>query len=198
MLQANMLTAGRNQGFYSQNLEDLSALLGDDYNGRMFVFFRHPFYSFLNKLDRGETIETDNIMTRILCRDFTDELNFVKLGTAKRVMRENFVVGLVDEHLPQSFTRVAEYYGWKETDGSGCANKYLSTVKHDRYGELMHDNSEKWQDFMQHNKYDLQLYEYARSLFRAHAQTLISLEKQILYKTDDEEEEEEEDDDNEN
>ena len=98
-------------------------------------------------------------------------------------MQENFVVRLIDEHLPQSFTRIAEYYGQKETNGSECANKYLRKVKHDRYGELMHDNSEKWQDFMQHNKYNLKLYEYARSLFRAHAQTILSFEKQIPYKT---------------
>ena len=62
-------------------------------------------------------------------------------------------------------------------------------MKLDPKGELMHDESKSWETFIKDNYIDLQLYEFARSVFRAQKQTIIPRDKQIS--TNDEEEKEE-------
>jgi len=174
---------GRNTGFYSTDLKELDELLTNDQQGRIFAFFRHPFYTFLEQINAEQTYQnSNNIITRTLCGDYDSELTFREIGDAKRVMRENFVVGLLDENLEESFHRIADYYGWRRKGDPECENKFLSAVKPDYFGEMMHDNSEQWEGFRRLNSFDLQVYEYARSLYRSQIHTIKSLEKQLLLK----------------
>lgn len=176
-----MSSFGRRRIYHISDLQlqTIDDIVTEKSHGRMFAFFRHPYYGFQ---ERSEVTPEDNPLTRVLAGGFKGKLTFKELGVAKRYIRERFVIGLLDENLIESFQRIADYFGWTETGGPMCISKFLSTVNHDHYGELMHEKSEQWGKFMEAHTYDLQIYEFARSTYRGQKQTIISFEKQILYK----------------
>ena len=152
----------------------------------MFSFFRHPFHAYLDQITQGVT-PTSDIMTRHLVQNLDKPLSLKELGVAKRMVRERMVVGLLDENIHESIQRVADYYGWKAMQGEPCILKYLESISPDQFKEMMHDNSQQWDKFLEINKFDLQVYEFARSVFRGQKQTIISLDRQYALQESEEE-----------
>eukprot|EP00594_Rhizosolenia_setigera_P012110 CAMPEP_0178979108 /NCGR_PEP_ID=MMETSP0789-20121207/25617_1 /TAXON_ID=3005 /ORGANISM="Rhizosolenia setigera, Strain CCMP 1694" /LENGTH=264 /DNA_ID=CAMNT_0020669093 /DNA_START=430 /DNA_END=1224 /DNA_ORIENTATION=- len=182
---------GRTRGIFSTDIREVGEMWTDEYRGRMFAFFRHPFALYLDKKKEGVTEPLDNLFVRSLIGDYEMTLTFKELGIAKKIIREKCMPGLLDEFFEESFKRITDYYGWENKGGDACVDKYLKTIPHDHFGEMMHDNSEDWEYFLENNHYDLQVYEFARSVYRSGYQTMIPLYKQYALLEEDEEEEEE-------
>lgn len=195
-VEPEMSSLSRTNGLASPNIREVAAKFNANYYGRMFAFFRHPYQIFKESIMR-ETVE--NPLIRTIIGEPEMKITYKELGIAKKVVREKCIVGLLDEHFDRSIKRIVDYFGWVEKDGMGesCFEKHRSKIPKDVYGDMMADSSPEWQEFMLKNRYDLQLYEFARSVHRAHAQTIIPRYKQLAALEDEEEDEDEEEGDSE-
>jgi hypothetical protein len=106
--------------------------------------------------------------------------------------------------MPESILRFAKYFGWVPTGGEGtklseendnaiaksCIDDILQSYPGERYAD---HNSPEWQAFYKANKMDCQLYELARSTWRAQTQTIIplTLQKKRAGEGDDDEKKDE-------
>lgn len=181
----------RTKGISSPNVMDVAALFTDKRQGRMFAFFRHPFQVFN---ESNIEVTQDNPLVRELLGPFDGLLTFKELGIAKKVIREKCVVGLLDENLAASVERITDHFGWPSKDGFGqaCFEKHKVNIPEDTYGDLMDlGGTPIWEKFIKMNRYDLQLYEYVRSTFRAHEQTIVTRDIQLKREIGDEKEDEE-------
>jgi len=173
--ELDLITSGMVDVMISPHVRKISDIFTWENQGRMFAFFRHPIE---RELDRGKSGDfRDNYMTRLIINKWEGELNFVDLGNAKKVIREKCVVGLLDEFKMESLERIVKYFGW---EGSQlCLEEYAAKMPDEEYGDLVDGTDENWQLLHKYNVYDVQLYEYARTTFRAQRQTLVPLAKQF-------------------
>jgi hypothetical protein len=171
----DLITSGMVDVIVSPHIRKFADIFSWDNQGRMFAFFRHPIE---RELARGKAGEfRDNYMVRFIINKQEGELNFVDLGNAKKVVREKCVVGLLDEFKMESLQRVMKYFGW---EGSQlCLEEYAARMPDEEYGDLVDGTDENWVLLHKYNIYDVQLYEYARTVFRAQRQTLVTLAKQF-------------------
>lgn len=165
--------------------------------------------------DEEEEVRSNNFLTRLLSNTMdvhtsTKEghqkqrpLGLKELGTAKQVIRQTTIVGTRDV-LSESIFRVGKYHGWVPMGGSGtkeslidddsiakvCIDDVVKDVPGERYAD--HDSPE-WHTFYDANKLDCELYEIARSTWRAQIQTIIPLvlQKRRAGESEDDTEEEE-------
>lgn len=177
----------RTKGIISTDLRMIAQQFTEQNRGRMFAFFRHPYYIYL--AEKSVSSAMDNPLARQILNQPEGNITLRGLGTAKKVIREKCVVGLLDSHINESIERIGEYYGWGKFK-INCARKYVNQIKKDADGELMDGNTKSWNEFLKNNYVDLQLYEFARSVFRAHRQTIIPREKQMSSTEEQEEESE--------
>jgi len=126
------------------------------------------------------------------------------LGIAKQVVRQTTIAGSRDL-MAESLFRFGKYYGWVPVGGEGtkesgekddaiaksCVDEAIKDAPGERYAD---HNSPEWQVFYKANKLDCQLYEIARSTWRAQIQTIIplTLQKQRAGEGDDDEKQDEE------
>jgi len=177
----------RTEGITSSNIRYIATQFNEDNYGRMFSFFRHPYGIYLRKkqLNKNTTV-IDNPMVRKILNQPDGKINFKLLGISKKFIREKCVVGLLDENLYKSVLRIASYLGFYSVSSS-CINQYLNNIELDPEGELIELYSDEWRTFIDYYHYDLQLYEFARSVYRAQEQTIVSREKQMNLVNDDDE-----------
>lgn len=108
-------------------------------------------------------------MTRFLSNERTKALTDYELDVAKEVLRRKTLVGLLSEK-GESLSRFFRYFGWDHLVGDGqqdCLEKNLDwnwPLKHRH--ETYDEGTETYDLIAKQNFYDLQLYDYARELFR--------------------------------
>lgn len=190
----------------SPHIREAAELFNQEHYGRMFSFYRHPIdYDVHQNLKEKLPPEAgaNNFLTRLLSDVHTGELSFKELGIAKQVIRQVTVAGTRDL-MSESLFRIGKYFGWVPVGGKGtkesqeaddvmakaCIEGIIATVPEERYAD---HNSPEWQVFYQRNTMDCQLYELARSTWRAQIQTIIplTLQKRRAGQGDDIDEEEE-------
>lgn len=166
--------------------------------GRMFTMFRHPvdrsvslfhyiqdtqwrrrqtFQKELSDLTIDEYFKSglaeNNWMTRFLTNQITKgELNRNDLNQAKEVLRRKCLVGLLSEK-GESFARFERFFGFplKDDEEKECHEKKLQwawPLKH-RHDQV-EEGTALWDLVLSHNTYDLELYDYAQTLFQQQAQ----------------------------
>jgi hypothetical protein len=172
----------------SPHIREAAELFSQDNFGRTFSFYRHPIdYDVHPNLRRTLPPEAgaNNFMTRLLSDVHVGPLSFKELGTAKQVIRQTTIAGTRDL-MAESMLRFGKYYGWVPVGGSGtrdgvesddviakaCIEDAVRDVPGERYAD--HDSPE-WRAFYEANKLDCELYEIARSTWRAQIQTIIPL-----------------------
>ncbi|KAL3784285.1 hypothetical protein ACHAW5_010105 [Stephanodiscus triporus] len=172
----------------SPHIREAAELFSQDNFGRVFSFYRHPIdYDVHPSLRKTLPPEAgaNNFMTRLLSDVRAGPLSFKELGTAKQVIRQTTIAGTRDL-LAESMFRFGKYYGWVPVGGSGtregvesddaiaraCIEDAVRDAPGERYAD--HDSPE-WHAFYEANKLDCELYEIARSTWRAQIQTIIPL-----------------------
>ena len=208
----------------SPHIHAAAELFSQDNFGRIFAFYRHPIdYDIHPELLRSlpssseaaeATSSDDNFLTRLLSNASSHAggrttLTYKELGTAKQIIRQITIVGTRDL-MSESIFRIGKYHGWVPIDGRGTressidddviAKSCIDDIVKDIPGELYADHdSKEWNAFYDANKLDCELYEIARSTWRAQIQTIIplTLQKRRAGEIDDDDEEEKEDEDEE-
>mmetsp|Transcript_5030 Transcript_5030/g.11310 ORF Transcript_5030/g.11310 Transcript_5030/m.11310 type:complete len:423 (+) Transcript_5030:181-1449(+) len=172
----------------SPHIREAAELFSQENSGRMFSFYRHPIdYDVHPNLKKKLPPEAgaNNFMTRLLSNVHTGPLGFKELGIAKQVIRQTTLAGSRDL-MAESLFRFGKYFGWVPAGGKGlnvtavqddelavkCIEEMLEGVPGERYAD---HNSKEWAVFYKANKLDCQLYEIARSTWRAQIQTIIPL-----------------------
>jgi hypothetical protein len=176
----------------SPHIRESAELFSQDHYGRMFSFYRHPIDYDVNpqlKQKLPPEAGASNFLTRLLSEVHVGELGFKELGIAKQVIRQTTVAGTRDA-MEESLFRIGKYFGWVPVNGMGtkeseesddaivkaCIQDIVQSFPKERYAD---HNSPEWQVFYQRNKLDCQLYEIARSTWRAQIQTIIPLTLQM-------------------
>lgn len=191
----------------SPHVKEAAELFSQDNFGRTFSFYRHPIdYDVHPNLKKKLPPEAgaNNFMTRLLSGVHTGPLGYKELGIGKQVIRQATIAGTRDL-MAESLFRFGKYYGWVPAGGEGtkesekkddaiamsCIEDIIKDVPGERYAD---HNSPEWKVFYKANKLDCQLYEIARSTWRAQIQTIIPLplQKQRAGEGDDDEKEDEE------
>ncbi|KAL7537319.1 hypothetical protein ACHAXR_007728 [Thalassiosira sp. AJA248-18] len=172
----------------SPHIREAAELFSQDNFGRMFSFYRHPIdYDVHPNLKKKLPPEAgaNNFLTRLLSDVHTGPLGFKELGIGKQVIRQATLAGTRDL-MTESMFRFGKYYGWVPIGGEGtkesqegddaiaksCIDDVIKDVPGERYAD---HNSPEWLVFYKANKLDCQLYEIARSTWRAQIQTIIPL-----------------------
>jgi len=190
----------------SPHIREVAELFTQENLGRMFSFYRHPIDYDLhpNLKTKLPPDAVNNFMTRLLSGVHSGELGFKELGIGKQVIRQTTLSGTRDL-MPESILRFGQYFGWVPVGGEGtklseetdnaiaksCIDDILQSYPGERYAD---HNSPEWLAFYKANKYDCQLYELARSTWRAQIQTIIplSMQKRRAGEGDDDEKNDEE------
>lgn len=191
----------------SPHIRETAELFSQDNFGRVFSFYRHPIdYDVDPGLKKKLPPEAgaNNFLSRLLSDVHTGPLEFKELGIAKQVIRQTTIAGSRDL-MAESLLRFSNYYGWVPVGGQGTKDSYesddaiakqcIEDIVKDAPGERYADhNSPEWKVFYKANKLDCQLYEIARSTWRAQIQTIIPLvlQKRRAGEGDDDEVKEEE------
>ncbi|KAL3810882.1 hypothetical protein ACHAXA_003404 [Cyclostephanos tholiformis] len=192
----------------SPHIREVAELFSVNNLGRTFSFYRHPVDydlhpSILESTPPGS--DTDNLMVRLLSNVRVGALGFKELGTAKQVIRQTTISGTRDM-MAESLFRFGKYYGWVPVGGTGTregiesdddiARACIGNMTKDLSGEkyVDHDGPE-WEAFYEANKLDCELYEVARSTWRAQIQTIVplTLQKRRAGEGDDDEKDGEDD-----
>jgi hypothetical protein len=196
----------------SPHIRAAAELFSQDNFGRTFAFYRHPIdYDIHPELRPTLPLEalSNNFLTRLLSNVHTGALGYKELGMAKQIIRQTTIAGTRDL-MSESLFRFGKYHGWVPVGGQGtkesiidddniaqtCINDAIKDIPGELYAD--HDSPE-WHTFYNANKLDCELYEIARSTWRAQIQTIIplTLQKRRAGEGDDDEEDKEEDEDEE-
>jgi len=191
----------------SPHIREAAELFSQDNFGRTFSFYRHPIdYDVHPELKKKLPPEAgaNNFLTRLLSDVHTGPLGFKELGIGKQVIRQTTIVGTRDL-MAESLFRFGKYFGWVPVGGEGtkesgekddalatsCIDEVIRDVPGERYAD---HNSPEWQVFYKANKLDCQLYEIARSTWRAQIQTIVPLTMQKIRAGEGDDEEKEAED----
>ena len=190
----NLASSGLADVVISPLLHEAASLFTPTRRGRMFTIIRHPieravslFYfiqdtqwkhpNTRNDQFADITIEDfykggfaeNNWMTRFLTNELTKgELTEDDLNVAKEVLKRKCLIGLLEEK-GETFERIEKYFGWKPKNSSEqeCLEKKLEwawPMKHRHYS--VEEGTDAWYYISAQNKYDMQLYQYAKELFQ--------------------------------
>lgn len=183
-----LATSGLAELVVSPRLQEAAGLFGPSKRGRAFTLIRHPveravsMFYFLKKhkvaavasLDledycRSQHVE-NNWMVRILSGSMTGEIGDDHLETAKKVLREKVIIGLL-EQKEESMRRFEHHFGWRYTENNqkqtSCRTRILvgdyrsnESAKH-----KIKEGSQAWSLLMWQNRFDMKLYKYAKALY---------------------------------
>jgi hypothetical protein len=174
----------------SPHIRRAAELFTHDYSGRVFAFYRHPYdydlHPSLQAIREEEMYDANDFLTRLLASVPHGPLDFKELGIAKHVVRQATVTGTADL-MAESIVRIGKYFGWVAVGGLGTkesvdsddtiARTCIENVVKDVPGEKFIDRTDEsgWEEFYKANRFDCELYEVARSTWRAQIQTIIPL-----------------------
>ena len=169
----------------SPHVREAAELFSQENFGRTFAFYRHPIDYVVHPgaswTRSPPGAGADNFLTRLLSDARSGPLGYKELGTAKQVIRQTTIAGTRDL-MAESLFLFGKYYGWDPVHGSGtsesiesddaiaraCVNEAARDAPGERYAD--HDSPELCA-FYEANKLDCELYEIARSTWRAQIQT---------------------------
>ena len=162
--------------------------------GRLFTVFRHPIdraislFYYLQVADWEPTYDPElknwsikeyaqsdrienNWLTRQLSNQLAGELADEDLQKAMEVVRRKFLVGLMTD-IETTMERCERFFHWtfhvNPTNQEKCRDALLhggSNSNSKNKKEKPKEGSEEWELLSWQNQYDLQLYEYIKSLF---------------------------------
>lgn len=173
--------------------EFVSNIFDSNHKGRLFTMLRHPversisLYYYLGFASWDPMYNPDianmtlmeyaqsgylehNWVTRFLVNKPGGELEKTDMVVAKEILRSKCLVGMFDE-MESSVARFAAYFDWRhegatDSEATACQKAVVQA------GDKRHDHPpikqshRAWQAIANANKYDLELYEYAKRLFR--------------------------------
>jgi hypothetical protein len=129
----------------------------------------------LDDYAKSDMIE-NNWLVRILSDAMTGPIDAVNLETAQLVLKRKFIVGILDNRRG-SFARFDHYFKWKENPHYekefGCIKQVMDekyTPKHP-----LRKGDETWNLIFEQNRFDMQLYEYAKELFKEQSSYIFGL-----------------------
>lgn len=167
------------------HIRQATMLFDKHHKGRLFAMFRHPadrlvsLYYFLRMPNQRNpnvanmTLEEfafgygENWMVRTLTNTMEGELEDSHLHIAKEILRRKFLIGLLEEKT-ESLRRIQDYFGFKlvSTVSQTCKNNmfYFEPSSKNPHPKL-DPASEAYGILETRNRYDFELYEYAKFLF---------------------------------
>lgn len=168
---------------FTPYIQDASNLFDVNHRGRFFTLLREPverlvslyYYRRIGEdFVRNQSLEAyaqsagENWMVRMLTSSMSGPLEAIHLNTAKEILRSKFIIGLLDEKT-ESFRRFEEYFGWTFPSpvAQTCKNNMYYFEWHNKNIHPMPDDDDPAIERMRKlNKWDIELYEYAKQLFR--------------------------------
>lgn len=197
----SLASSGLPDVMVSPHIHEMAALFSPSHKGRLFTILRHPvdravsiFYheqrvnpnfagmSVAEYFGGGGGVVENNWMTRFLTGKKGGTLTPDDLTIAMEILRRKVLVGLMDE-MEESLRRFKSYFGWVddknrgESDTGACERQqFLSPQSGAGMGDIPR-GSQAWNLIMQQNRFDMQVYEYALSLFGEQKGMLESLTK---------------------
>jgi hypothetical protein len=183
-----LAASGKANLVISPRMEEAASLFGPSKKGRAFTMLRHPveravsMFHFLKKHKvpavasmeledycRSPHVE-NNWMVRMLSNKMAGEVSEDDLDTAKKLMKEKMVVGLL-EQKEESMRRFEYHFGWRYTENpqrqSACRTRILVgdyRTNESAKGKVQ-EGGQAWSLLMWQNKLDMKLYKYAKALF---------------------------------
>uniref|UniRef100_A0A7S4KA88 Sulfotransferase domain-containing protein n=1 Tax=Odontella aurita TaxID=265563 RepID=A0A7S4KA88_9STRA len=130
----------------------------------------------------GDSGPEDNWMTKSLlgANEYTPPLTDGDRDVALEILKRKILVGLADD-IPASVRRFEKYFGWDKTLAAGdasmveCRNDLMEKVpaqgnkQQSSKGFGVEEGDEVWMLLAERNRYDLEVYEFARYLWRIQA-----------------------------
>mmetsp|Transcript_27667 Transcript_27667/g.33647 ORF Transcript_27667/g.33647 Transcript_27667/m.33647 type:complete len:473 (+) Transcript_27667:268-1686(+) len=183
----NLLPSGKVDIVISPYIYHASTLFSPSNRGRMFTVIRHPIeraaaqYEFLKTINsdiaqmtlveygKSPKIE-NNWMTRFLADKLTGEVTGQHLDLAKNVLKTKCLIGLYDQ-MWATLKRFEIYFGWEYVANPqkqfDCRKRMLqANVDSTKFEfENLKEGTYEWTVLLWQNKFDLELYEYAKQLF---------------------------------
>jgi len=177
-------------------IAEASALFADKArSGRIFVLLRHPVeqahsdFIFRKTLPEDDPqqlpqdltvaqfVESDRLTANSLTRtllNVTEEtaLTDIHILGAKKILQERVLVGLL-ESFDESVHHFANYFGWAIQDPV-CVTNFETARDSRESHEQLSDSSLEWKTLADRNYADMQLYEFAQSLFERQKTLTIS------------------------
>ena len=168
---------------YTPYIMDASNMFDVNHRGRFFTLLREPvdrivslyYYRRINEeYVKNQSLEAfaqsagENWMVRMLTSSMSGPLEAVHLNTAKEILRSKFLIGLL-EAKTESFRRFEEYFGWTFPNpvSQTCKNNMYYFEWHNKNPHPIHDeNDPAIVRIKKTNKWDIELYEYAKQLFK--------------------------------
>jgi hypothetical protein len=158
---------------------------------RLFALFRHPVHRAIDMYYYLATASWDpmynpklkdmtlleyansgsvehNWVTRFLVNKVGGKLDKKDMVTAKEILRTKCLIGLYDD-MEASLRRFSQYFGWSKENTSNADECRTAVVQ---AGDHRHDHppiqkyGKEWNALVEVNQFDLELYEYARILYR--------------------------------
>jgi len=137
----------------------------------------HPNYNQnINNLHLHQYVESSFVQENMLVKALASathiasgEINELHIDTAKKVLERYILIGLFEE-FEESLDRFDHYFGWtKYNEFATCRNNFLTSLEF-REGSPNHiplsPESFEYKALAQRNWADIELYDYARSLFK--------------------------------
>ena len=172
------------------HVREAAKLFGTHHKGRLFALFRNPvervvsLYYFLRMQDQEAVIglnvremsleqfaadTSENWMVRSLTNAITGPLTEEHLVVAKEMLRTKFLIGLLDEKT-ESLRRIESYFGWNLPSkvSQTCKNNmFYFEPQSKNIHEPLDPESREYEVLAKRNQYDMDLYDYAVSLFES-------------------------------
>jgi hypothetical protein len=179
--------------------EFVANIFDSNHKGRLFTMLRHPveralsLYYYLGFASWDPMFNPDianmtlmeyaksgylehNWVTRFLVNKPGGALERTDMVLAKEILRSKCLVGIFDE-MESSLAHFAAYFDWtsKGTSPAAAADCQKAVAQ---AGDKRHNhppvlgNSPEWEAIAHANKFDLELYEYAKRLYRHQAEQI--------------------------
>ena len=171
---------------FSPYPHEVSSLFDNRNRGRFFTMLREPvsriisLYHFrqvqgllptdATSIEQFVATAEENWMTRMLSNRMTGRIGRPELNVAKEVLRRKFLIGLWEDKN-ESLRRIELYFGWTFPDqvaenAQNCKNAKLHFDWHNKNPHQDMANEEALvRQIQAMNRYDIELYAYARQLF---------------------------------
>mmetsp|Transcript_2323 Transcript_2323/g.3021 ORF Transcript_2323/g.3021 Transcript_2323/m.3021 type:complete len:474 (+) Transcript_2323:40-1461(+) len=175
--------------------DDVSEMFASSHQARLFTILRHPveraisvFYHrgwahWDNDIYDPELAEMSiveyakqsriehNWMVRFLSKRMRGDVRIEDLNVAKRILSQKCLIGLL-EQKEETIKRFERYLHWDvhTQEKRQCLNKLAFETwsnQHEHPG--MGENSEPWKLLTVRNRFDVELYEYAKKIFKEQA-----------------------------
>jgi hypothetical protein len=177
--------------------EVLSQLYSRSSKAKLIVVLRHPvnraiaMYRYLKKAKWDPSYDPsiasmsleefatskyidNNYVCRLLINKLSGGLNENDLNLAKEILRSKAVVGVYEE-MQLTVEHIERYFGWlpASSDAAQCQRNSIETGLAKQAVPSIDPGSAAWELIKSHNRYDLALYDYVRTILAPYQQETI-------------------------